>query len=129
MHGHPTSKIVIWYRGTTAAEQLYPYDRRPVETESGTQWRRRGHSGDDRARSSGPATRSPSSWVRQLLRQSLDQDRHRGRGVAIRVFLLKCAMIEQPVHQRRRDLGGFEGGRMVPHHGGKMVGPFIFLIT
>jgi redox-sensitive bicupin YhaK (pirin superfamily) len=35
-------------------------------------------------------------------------------------------MIEQVIPQRRRDLGGFEVGRVLPHHGGKMVGPFIF---
>jgi redox-sensitive bicupin YhaK (pirin superfamily) len=35
-------------------------------------------------------------------------------------------MIEFLIPQRRRDLGGFEVGRVLPHHGGKMVGPFIF---
>ena len=30
------------------------------------------------------------------------------------------------IDQRRRDIGGFEVGRVLPHHGGKMVGPFIF---
>jgi redox-sensitive bicupin YhaK (pirin superfamily) len=35
-------------------------------------------------------------------------------------------MIEQLIQQRRRDLGGFEVGRVLPHRGGKMVGPFIF---
>jgi hypothetical protein len=35
-------------------------------------------------------------------------------------------MIEQLIPQRRRDLGGFEVGRVLPHHGGRMVGPFIF---
>jgi redox-sensitive bicupin YhaK (pirin superfamily) len=35
-------------------------------------------------------------------------------------------MIEFVIDQRRRDLGGFEVGRVLPHHGGKMVGPFIF---
>jgi len=30
------------------------------------------------------------------------------------------------IDQRRRDLGGFEVGRVLPHHGGQMVGPFIF---
>jgi redox-sensitive bicupin YhaK (pirin superfamily) len=35
-------------------------------------------------------------------------------------------MIELVIDQRRRDLGGFEVGRVLPHHGGKMVGPFIF---
>jgi redox-sensitive bicupin YhaK (pirin superfamily) len=35
-------------------------------------------------------------------------------------------MIELIIPQRRRDLGGFEVGRVLPHHGGKMVGPFIF---
>ncbi|HEY0437783.1 MAG TPA: pirin family protein [Phenylobacterium sp.] len=35
-------------------------------------------------------------------------------------------MIELVVDQRRKDLGGFEVGRVLPHHGGQMVGPFIF---
>jgi len=35
-------------------------------------------------------------------------------------------MIELVIPQRRCDLGGFEVGRVLPHHGGKMVGPFIF---
>ncbi|MFC3068792.1 pirin family protein [Phenylobacterium soli] len=35
-------------------------------------------------------------------------------------------MIELVIDQRRRDLGGFEVGRVLPHHGGRMVGPFIF---
>jgi redox-sensitive bicupin YhaK (pirin superfamily) len=35
-------------------------------------------------------------------------------------------MIELVVPQRRRDLGGFEVGRVLPHAGGRMVGPFIF---
>jgi len=35
-------------------------------------------------------------------------------------------MIERVIDQRRKDLGGFEVGRVLPHHGGKMVGPFIF---
>ena len=35
-------------------------------------------------------------------------------------------MIELVIDQRRKDLGGFEVGRVLPHHGGKMVGPFIF---
>jgi len=35
-------------------------------------------------------------------------------------------MIELLIPQRRRDIGGFEVGRLLPHHGGKMVGPFIF---
>jgi redox-sensitive bicupin YhaK (pirin superfamily) len=35
-------------------------------------------------------------------------------------------MIELVIDQRRRDLGGFEVGRVLPHNGGKMVGPFIF---
>jgi len=35
-------------------------------------------------------------------------------------------MISLVIDQRRRDLGGFEVGRVLPHHGGKMVGPFIF---
>ena len=35
-------------------------------------------------------------------------------------------MIERVIEQRRRDLGGFEVGRLLPHSGGRMVGPFIF---
>src|SRR3954463_378979 len=35
-------------------------------------------------------------------------------------------MVDLIIPQRRRDLGGFEVGRVLPHHGGKMVGPFIF---
>ena len=35
-------------------------------------------------------------------------------------------MIELVVPQRRRDLGGFEVGRVLPYAGGRMVGPFIF---
>jgi len=35
-------------------------------------------------------------------------------------------VIEQLIPQRRRDLGGFEVGRVLPHAGGRMVGPFIF---
>src|SRR4051812_5949637 len=35
-------------------------------------------------------------------------------------------MIELVIPQRRRDLGGFEVGRVLPHAGGRMVGPFIF---
>jgi len=35
-------------------------------------------------------------------------------------------MIERIIDQRRRDLGGFEVGRVLPYGGGQMVGPFIF---
>jgi redox-sensitive bicupin YhaK (pirin superfamily) len=35
-------------------------------------------------------------------------------------------MIDLVIPQRRRDLGGFEVGRVLPYAGGKMVGPFIF---
>ncbi|MGE5639767.1 MAG: pirin family protein [Clostridia bacterium] len=35
-------------------------------------------------------------------------------------------MINQVIPQRRRDLGGFEVGRVLPYAGGRMVGPFIF---
>jgi redox-sensitive bicupin YhaK (pirin superfamily) len=35
-------------------------------------------------------------------------------------------MIELVIDQRRKDLGGFEVGRVLPHHGHRMVGPFIF---
>jgi redox-sensitive bicupin YhaK (pirin superfamily) len=35
-------------------------------------------------------------------------------------------MIEHVIPQRRRDLGGFEVGRVLPYAGGRMVGPFIF---
>jgi redox-sensitive bicupin YhaK (pirin superfamily) len=36
-------------------------------------------------------------------------------------------MIERVIEQRRRDLGGFEVGRVLPHAQRRMVGPFIFL--
>ena len=35
-------------------------------------------------------------------------------------------MIELVIDQRRRDLGGFDVGRVLPYRGGRMVGPFIF---
>ena len=35
-------------------------------------------------------------------------------------------MINLVIPQRRRDLGGFEVGRVLPYGGGRMVGPFIF---
>ena len=35
-------------------------------------------------------------------------------------------MIELMIEQRRKDLGGFEVGRVLPHHAHRMVGPFIF---
>jgi redox-sensitive bicupin YhaK (pirin superfamily) len=35
-------------------------------------------------------------------------------------------MIDLVIEQRRRDLGGFEVGRVLPYRGGRMVGPFIF---
>ncbi len=35
-------------------------------------------------------------------------------------------MIELIIDQRRRDLGGFEVGRVLPFHAHRMVGPFIF---
>jgi hypothetical protein len=35
-------------------------------------------------------------------------------------------MIELVLEQRRRDLGSFEVGRVLPYRGGRMVGPFIF---
>ena len=36
-------------------------------------------------------------------------------------------MIQLVIDQRRKDLGGFEVGRVLPHHAHRMVGPFIFL--
>jgi len=36
-------------------------------------------------------------------------------------------MLEMVVDQRRKDLGGFEVGRVLPHAHRRMVGPFIFL--
>ena len=36
-------------------------------------------------------------------------------------------MIELVIEQRRRDLGGFEVGRVLPYAKRHMVGPFIFL--
>ncbi len=35
-------------------------------------------------------------------------------------------MIERVIHQRRRDLGGFEVGRVLPYAKRRMVGPFVF---
>jgi len=35
-------------------------------------------------------------------------------------------MIEHVIEQRRRDIGGFEVGRVLPFGGGRMIGPFIF---
>jgi redox-sensitive bicupin YhaK (pirin superfamily) len=35
-------------------------------------------------------------------------------------------MIERVIEQRRRDLGGFEVGRVLPAAGHRMVGPFVF---
>ena len=35
-------------------------------------------------------------------------------------------MLEQVIEQRRRDLGGFEVGRVLPHAKRRMVGPFVF---
>jgi redox-sensitive bicupin YhaK (pirin superfamily) len=35
-------------------------------------------------------------------------------------------MLELVIDQRRRDLGGFEVGRVLPYHRRRMVGPFIF---
>lgn len=35
-------------------------------------------------------------------------------------------MIDQVIAARRRSLGGFEVGRVLPYQGGRMVGPFIF---
>ena len=34
--------------------------------------------------------------------------------------------IDLVINQRRRDLGGFEVGRVLPHDGHRMIGPFIF---
>lgn len=36
-------------------------------------------------------------------------------------------MLETVIDQRRRDLGGFEVGRVLPHAHRRMVGPFVFL--
>jgi redox-sensitive bicupin YhaK (pirin superfamily) len=35
-------------------------------------------------------------------------------------------MLELVIDQRRRDLGGFEVGRVLPYHQRRMIGPFIF---
>ncbi len=35
-------------------------------------------------------------------------------------------MIEAIIDQRRRDLGGFEVGRVLPSAARRMVGPFVF---
>jgi redox-sensitive bicupin YhaK (pirin superfamily) len=42
-------------------------------------------------------------------------------------FYLEAPMIELVIDQRRRDLGGFEVGRVLPFARRRMVGPFIFL--
>jgi redox-sensitive bicupin YhaK (pirin superfamily) len=39
---------------------------------------------------------------------------------------LETAMIDLVIHQRRRDLGGFEVGRVLPSARRRMIGPFIF---
>lgn len=36
-------------------------------------------------------------------------------------------MIEMVIEARKKDLGGFEVGRILPFHARRMVGPFIFL--
>ena len=36
-------------------------------------------------------------------------------------------MIEMVIDARRKDLGGFEVGRILPYHARRMIGPFIFL--
>jgi redox-sensitive bicupin YhaK (pirin superfamily) len=36
-------------------------------------------------------------------------------------------MIDLVIQQRRRDLGGFEVGRVLPYAKRRMVGPFVFL--
>jgi redox-sensitive bicupin YhaK (pirin superfamily) len=36
-------------------------------------------------------------------------------------------MIEMVIDARRKDLGGFDVGRILPFHARRMVGPFIFL--
>ncbi len=36
-------------------------------------------------------------------------------------------MIEQVIEARKKDLGGFEVGRILPFHSRRMVGPFVFL--
>jgi redox-sensitive bicupin YhaK (pirin superfamily) len=35
-------------------------------------------------------------------------------------------VIDHVIEQRRRDLGGFEVGRVLPYRGGRTIGPFIF---
>ena len=35
-------------------------------------------------------------------------------------------MIDLVIDQRRKDLGGFEVGRVLPHAKRRMVGPFVF---
>src|SRR4051812_3327924 len=51
------------------------------------------------------------------------QDDHREGS---RQALAAATMIELVIPQRRRDLGGFEVGRVLPYAGGRMVGPFVF---
>ena len=43
-----------------------------------------------------------------------------------RIVTLQASMIELVIHSRRRDLGGFEVGRVLPWTKRRMVGPFIF---
>jgi len=38
-------------------------------------------------------------------------------------------MLEMVIDQRRRDLGGFEVGRVLPFQKRRMVGPFVFSTT
>jgi redox-sensitive bicupin YhaK (pirin superfamily) len=40
---------------------------------------------------------------------------------------MEARMLETVIDQRRKDLGGFEVGRVLPHARRRMVGPFIFL--
>jgi redox-sensitive bicupin YhaK (pirin superfamily) len=40
---------------------------------------------------------------------------------------VEARMLETVIDQRRKDLGGFEVGRVLPHARRRMVGPFIFL--
>jgi len=36
------------------------------------------------------------------------------------------SVVADVIEQRRRDIGDLEVGRVLPHHGGRMIGPFIF---
>src|SRR5579862_118260 len=50
----------------------------------------------------------------------------RGQTALVPALAEEPAMIELVIDSRRRDLGGFEVGRVLPFHSHRMVGPFVF---